>query len=345
MTRFWSKHVSQQLARYCDGQVPPAKAAAIESHLARCARCRADHDDIVFAGRLVRQLATAAAPPDLWAQIEAQLQEKSPGRWVAIRTPVVAWALTLVVMAGLGYWFTVRDRPQPWTVTRTGDAPRQMASGEWIETADGVSARITVGEIGTVDVEPGARVRLGLSAPGEHRLTLERGTVRAEISAPPRVFIVETPVSTVVDLGCAYTVTVDGARGGLLRMTQGWAALEWEGRQSLVPAGAICRMRKDVGPGLPYFEDASPRLKEAVTTFDAGTADGDVIDAILTGARPRDTLTLWHLIARVQADDRERIYDRMAALVDPPPSISREKALALDAATLQAWREELAWSW
>jgi hypothetical protein len=59
----------------------------------------------------------------------------------------------------------------------------------------------------------------------------------------------------------------------------------------------------------------------------------------------RDTLTLWHLLSRVDASQRGRIYDRIAALAEPPATVSREKAVALDAATLKHWREELAWKW
>ena len=84
-----------------------------------------------------------------------------------------------------------------------------MAEGEWIETADRPRARITVGDIGTVDVEPGTRVQLGAMQPDEYRIALARGTISARITAPPRLFIVDTPASTVVDLGCAYTVHVD----------------------------------------------------------------------------------------------------------------------------------------
>ena len=148
-----------------------------------------------------------------------------------------------------------------------------------------------------------------------------------------------------VDLGCAYTVTVAGDGIGVLRMTEGWAALEWKDRESLVPAGAICRTRPSVGPGTPYFEDASEALKRAVDAFDFEGGGAASVEVILREGRVRDTLTLWHLLSRVDAEQRAQVYDRTAALVPPPASVSRERVLALDDEALRLWREEMAWKW
>ena len=220
-----------------------------------------------------------------------------------------------------------------------------MATGEWVETSAGAKARIIVGTLGTVDVEPGTRVQLGEVRESEYRLALAHGTISAQINAPPRLFIVDTPASTVVDLGCAYTVTVGDDGAGELRMTTGWAALEFKGRESLVPAGAICRTKPGAGPGTPYFEDAPTAFKNAVDQFDAGTDAERALDVILNVARVRDTLTLWHLISRVSPEDRVRVYERIATFVPPPSPLSRDQILALDADALRKWREELAWKW
>jgi hypothetical protein len=59
----------------------------------------------------------------------------------------------------------------------------------------------------------------------------------------------------------------------------------------------------------------------------------------------RDTLTLWHLLSRVDLDERVRVFDRVVGLTPLPQGISREKALDLDKDTLQHWRQELAWKW
>ena len=68
-----TRHVSRQLAGYCDGQLTAGEARRIDEHLAVCERCRQERDDIRFAAGLVRQLTTVAAPVPLWDAIDAQL--------------------------------------------------------------------------------------------------------------------------------------------------------------------------------------------------------------------------------------------------------------------------------
>jgi hypothetical protein len=142
---------------------------------------------------------------------------------------------------------------------------------------------------------------------------------------------------------------VDDAGYGLLQVTLGWVSLESNGRESLVPAGASCRTRPKTGPGTPFFDDAEEPLKQALKEFDFGSVGNPerkkALEAVLDAARVRDTLTLWHLLSRVDAGERVRVYDRIVALVPLPEGISPVKALQLDPETLKHWREELAWKW
>ena len=66
---------------------------------------------------------------------------------------------------------------------------------------------------------------------------------------------------------------------------------------------------------------------------------------MLNDARPKDTLTLWHLLTRVDGDDRVRVYEKMAALDPPPPGVTREGILQLDQKMLELWRDELKSTW
>jgi hypothetical protein len=216
---------------------------------------------------------------------------------------------------------------------------------EWIETDAGSRAAVKIGEIGSVDVEPNTRVPVLVARPSEHRLALARGEIRAKISAPPRLFFVDTAAGTAVDLGCEYALQVDADGFGRLEVTKGWVLFQWKGLESLVPAGASCRTRPQPGPGIPYFDDAPESVKQALERYAFEKGSDDDLSIILAGARIRDTLTLWHLISRVPEDERERVFDRMAALTPVPESVSRKQALKLDAETLKRWREELAWTW
>ena len=314
----------------------------------------------------LRDLPLVKAPESLWVSIESALDGgKRPAPRISFwRFAAVA---ATVVIAAVGVW-RLRQPPKPqWDVVRVAGAPQigsgwlgtklgtntmgasgRIAEGQWLQTDASSRATISVGEIGTVQVDPNTRVRLVVARPNEHRLALARGRISAIVNAPPRLFFVDTAASTAVDLGCAYAMNVDDSGNGLLQVTLGWVSLEWSGRESMVPAGASCRTRPKVGPGTPYFDDASEALKQALTDFDfeAMKDGGDsALETVLGEARVRDTLTLWHLLARVDPASRLRVYNRMTALVPLPEGVSPEKALRLDADTLKHWREELAWKW
>jgi FecR protein len=284
-----------------------------------------------FGKEMLDHLPLVQAPDAIWTSIEAALEEhRSPAgrRWLWAFAAIAALALFCV-----GYW-SVEHR-----------------AGEWIETDSKSRTTLRIGEIGFVEIEPSTRVRVVTARPDEHRLTLARGEIRAKISAPPKLFFVDTASGTAIDLGCEYTLSDDELGLGLLQVTKGWVSFQWKGPtpgvviESLVPAGASCRTHPKIGPGIPYFDDASQRLKEALEGLGIEKSADDPLDVILAEARVRDTLTLWHLLQRVQAGDRARVYDRIAALTPVPAGVSREAALKLDPETLKLWKDELAWKW
>jgi hypothetical protein len=277
---------------------------------------------------MLDHLPKVKAPDAIWKSIEAALDERRPPRSSSVRQWRWAFAsISVLALLAVGYW-GVRHR-----------------AGEWIETDSKSRTTLRIGEIGFVEIEPGTRVRVVTEQPGEHRLALAHGEIRATISAPPKLFFVDTASGTAIDLGCEYTLSDDELGLGLLHVTRGWVSFQWKGLESLVPAGASCRTHPKVGPGIPYFDDAPRRLKEALESLGVEKSADDPIEVILAEARVRDTLTLWHLLPRVEVGDRARVYDRIASLTPVPDGVSREKALKLDPATLKLWKDELAWKW
>jgi len=343
------RHPSRWIPAYYDGQLPPEKARNIAAHLERCAQCRREYDEIRFAAALLREMPIVPAPDTLWASIDRRLgtpDTPSPSRW-SLRWPLaVAGVLLIVVIGGLGYRQVQHLRGRSWEVTIVADGASTTArqpEGALIQTSSSTRAHVKVGSIGAVDVEPDTRLRLGHIDPTQYRLALDRGGISARVTAPPRLFVVDTPSSTLVDLGCAYHVQVDEQGTGQLTVTDGWTSLEWHGRESLVPAGATCPIRRGAGPGIPAFEDASPALKAALSAIDAG--DEGMLDVALSDARVRDTLSLWHVLTRVPPSDRPRVFDRLQALVPMPDGVTRDEVLRLDPTALRKWREEMAWKW
>ncbi len=219
--------------------------------------------------------------------------------------------------------------------------------GAWIETGSS-RARIQVADIGYVDVAPKSRIRAVRSEDTEHRLHLQKGRIHAMINAPPRLFIVETPSAVAVDQGCEYTLEVDDDGNGLLRVTLGWVNLELEGGLAEVPRGAACESRTGAGLGIPYFEDATLTFREALSnlTFGSGGANATDFKTVLTEARTKDSLTLWHLLRESKAQMvRSLLAGRLEELVPLPTGATPLGIMNGDAYMLGIYEEEIQQTW
>jgi hypothetical protein len=295
----------------------------------------------------LNRLPVVEAPDSIWRSVETSFDAPQP----RLFWPRFRWAFaaaTAVLVAGIAlYWHSASNRPR-WEVTLThaGKASQEsVRAGDWLQTDASSTAEVRVGTIGTVEVSPRTRLRIVTTRPDEHRISLQHGQIKATISAPPRLFFVDTKSATAVDLGCQYTMNVDDYGNGLINVTLGWVAFEWQGRQSLVPAGAQCRTHATAGPGTPYFEDAPTAFVNALENFDFTNGGEASVRTVLANARQRDTLTLWHLLSRVDPPLRAQVFDRMISFAPLPKGVTREKALALDPRTLETWKNELAWTW
>lgn len=298
--------------------------------------------DVQRLESLLRPLRHTRVAPDL---------PVSKGRrHVGIWWPLAAAAA--LVLAAATFWTRTPDRREGWTLswlegTSWSDArvvgEGRVAVGEWIETHAG-RARLAVGEIGEVELEPSTRISLVDVGHKAHRLSLARGVMHAMIWAPPGQFVVDTPSAIAVDLGCRYTLEVKEDGSGVLRVEAGWVGFEHAGVRSLVPAGAVGDTRPGKGPGTPHFEDASAAFSDALDVLDFG-GDPDArrlaLDTVIADARARDAISLWHLLSRVDGDARAGVHDRLSALVPPPATVSREGILRGDRAMLDTWWDEL----
>ena len=364
----FSKHVIEKLSGYCNGELSAAESRVVAEHLIACRTCRADYEEIKLGVKLAESVPLLAAPDDLWNKLEARLDNQPVVREVSVAQrprfvarlfhPLpAAIAAVLLITGGITALWIYRQESRPsWEVARLLGAPMignsrigrtgQLGLGQWLETDNASRAKISVASIGQVEIDPNTRVRLLETRPTEHRLELARGRMSAHIWAPPRLFFVDTPSAVAADLGCAYTLEVDDAGASLLRVTSGWVALQLRDRESVVPAGAACATRPGIGPGTPYFEDASQTFRTALTKLDfesdvSSGAETSPLNQVITESRVRDTLTLWHLLYRVNASDRVLVFERLAALAPPPNGVTREGVLSLDETMLRLWKGEL----
>jgi len=353
----FTRHVSGLLAAYIDGELAQRQMRRAERHMGQCARCQRECEQVRFGMAMVEHLDLVQPPDAIWTSIEAALALSGSRKNSAAARRRWSFAAAAVVLALLSivYWRVAHQFEPRWEVVSiegspTVDAKRvrgtgQIGAGEWIETDAGSRATVKIGKIGSVEMAPNTRVQVVAELAKEHRLALMRGEIRAKISAPPKLFFVDTRSGTAVDLGCEYTLRADENGFGLLHVSKGWVSFQWKGLESLVPAGASCRTRPQVGPGIPYFDDAPESLQRALENFGFEKDGTESLGVILAGARVRDTLSLWHLLSRVEGGDRARVYDRIAALTPVPAGVSRDQALKLDPETLKRWKDELAWTW
>jgi FecR protein len=276
----------------------------------------------------------------------------------ALTTAVAALAAIVIVA-----FLVFRTRPAPtivagWDVSSVEGTPRigrttiggnegttRLRIGQMLETDHQSRVSLHADDIGQIQVDPSTRLRLLSMGSGLKRIALDRGTIHTYIWAPPGQFVVDTPSAVTVDLGCAYTLQVDDSGAEMVRTSMGWVGFKLSGHESFIPAGAACATRPKVGPGTPYFEDASADFRAALARFDfedstaQQRADDEAI--VLREARKRDALTLWHLLARV--DDRQRVsvYDRLSKLAPPPATVTKEGILRLDQSMLDLWWNQL----
>lgn len=365
----FSKHVTKDISAYCHGELSNEESRRFAGHIISCVKCRTKFEEIKLGIKLAEQLPQLVAPDSLWQELDAALgrQTETPARVVLLKSSSswrMAVAAAVLVALGIGFVWLYSRTPTgvgptkaSWQVTRLDGTPRigsesissrgHLSIGEWLETDGSSRAQIAVGTIGNVDIDENTRVRLLETEPTEHRLELARGKMSARIWAPPRLFFVDTPSAVAADLGCAYTLEVDDKGDGRLQVTSGWVALQTKDRESIVPQGASCETELGTGPGTPYFDDATPEFRNALkkVDFDKDPASkSGALSSMLDQSRPRDTLTLWHLLPRVNGDDRVRVYEKMESFVPPPLGVTREGILKLDQKMLEQWRDALGWA-
>jgi hypothetical protein len=303
--------------------------------------------DVVRLEALLRPAALQGAPLQALA-VETPSRRRAMKYGVAAAAVLVA-AVALVFVASHRIatpWAVAAVRGTPTVQTATGDrSSGALVNGGVLETDARSSAELNVGRIGRAQLGPGSRLRILDTGPSEHRLALDRGTLHASVDAPPRYFLVETPSALAVDLGCVYSLEVDARGAGLLIVEEGEVELQSGTTRSSVLAGNAAALRPNRGPGLPYPVDGSVALRRAVAAYDAAPSDAGVLDSLLIASDARSTITLWHLLQRVDAGDRGRVYDRLAALAPTPATVLRDKVLRGESGALQRWRTDLQRTW
>ena len=258
--------------------------------------------------------------------------------WRRRRRWTLAAAAAVIIGVGAAFLVERLQTMHPvtsWQLSLAGQKPSAVRAGQVIETAGTTDATMESAFVGEVEIKPNSRLRMMAGDKDEQQMALDHGTIHALIWAPPTKFVVDTPSAKTVDLGCQYTLSVAKDGKGFLTVETGWVAFQWHHVESFIPAGAACTTRPGHGPDTPHFLDAPEALTNAVAEFDL-TGDPQALSRALAAARPRDGLTLWHLLQRTQERERSQIFGRFATLVKLPPNVTREGIRSGDPKSMDA---------
>ncbi|MBI3004308.1 MAG: zf-HC2 domain-containing protein, partial [Ignavibacteriales bacterium] len=265
------QEILEKLNDYIDQSLSEAERAEVAEHLKSCESCSR------VMQKLSRLISDAASLPktlqparDLWNEIEPKLgvqQEKVFLLPSAIRPKGFASRsflrasvrIAAVLVAAVGtFLLTTRTSYRSWEVARLEGTPTieenlvahtgRLGVGQWLETDETSRARIAIADIGNAQIGPNSKLRLLVTRETEHRLEMLRGHMKASVYSPPRIFIVETPSATAVDLGCVYDLFVNDAGNGTIHVTSGEVSMEFNGVESFVPTGTKCETKRGVGP-------------------------------------------------------------------------------------------------
>lgn len=272
-----------------------------------------------------------------WAP--SRLEQASHGRWpfaaiaASMLVGLIAWRLLSVAPPVVTAWAVTGVEGEVRVGRSAASVSDKLKAGQPVVTGPAARVSLENEDFGEVSLAPESSMRVVQSREGRDVMSLERGRLHAFIWAPPRQFVVDTPSSRAIDLGCEYTLTVDPRGDGLVEVELGWVAFQFGPQESFIPAGAACRTTRRNGPGIPFFQDAGKDFLDALQSYETA-ADSKALNAVLAAARKEDGLTLWHLLKRVPAERRAVVFDRFAELVALPAEVHRDKAVARDPATL-----------
>lgn len=239
------------------------------------------------------------------------------------------------------YWQVEKISGSPLIGTEKLDGFGTIKAGDWLITDDNSKAKVHVGTVGEMEVDPGTRLRLLEIKDTQYKIQLDRGTIKASIWAPPELFNVQTPSASVIDLGCSCTLEVNEIGSSYLQVTAGWVALESGNKKVIVPSGAVCQARLGKGPGTPYFKDASKKFIDALERFDFKNESDSTLDIVLNEAHKKDAISLLNLLPDANPKQRDLIFNRLQELVPIPGGVAYEGIMRGSKAMIEVWWESL----
>lgn len=271
---------------------------------------------------------------------------------LAIRGAGIAVAASVVLVVGHTLWL---NRPMaPWSLAAEsgnvgiqGDAAGRMVvqAGDVLVTDAAGRARLRVGSIGDVYLSPESEVEITAGDGGAEQLLLHRGELHARIWAPPRRFAVATRWATAIDLGCVFTIRADSTGNGSLEVYQGAVELAGDSGAIYLAAGTAAQM--GIVPGVPWPIGSAAAFRAAALALASGADDRGALEVLLADTTARATITLWHLLPRVDVPTRAALVSRIAQVASFSPDVAAmaDRVAQGDVAAMAAWESALRPQW
>lgn len=127
-----SRHPREQLSAYLDGELAPAEQAALRTHLAACAQCAGELEELALVAQAARELHEPAPEgyfDELPGRVRQRLREARQAQAPASRPrllPAWSWAVAAAALLGLLLpilWQRQFEAPLPATRTAPAEAP------------------------------------------------------------------------------------------------------------------------------------------------------------------------------------------------------------------------------
>ena len=252
---------------------------------------------------------------------------------------LAAAAVLAITIVGLSRGMWAWPAGQAWPVV-TGPVAT-LAVGRSVHVGPASSLLVRVARIGWMRIAGESEITLVSTRSNRHRLEMAQGRMHVRVWAPPASVVVHTPAGNVRDLGCEFVLDVHG-NVSRVEVLSGWVQLENSTGEILVPAGAVSEMEPYREPLVMVYADAAPAFRDAVRELERSTSGSNAaaLETTVRLARPRDVLTLLHLIER-RAPGWERLVERAAELAAPRSDDLLRRVRSGDHSAVWKWMSEL----
>lgn len=242
--------------------------------------------------------------------------------------------------------------PTYWKVTNLDGTPYisneamakldSIRDGQFIITNDSSRAELYIADIGRVIVEPNTKLMIIKGEDGKNRISVEYGTVDAQMKPVPDPISFVLPSAIAYDQGGSYKLTVDSTGDGLFYVKEGKVEVVSGDRQSVVPAGSLVMTKNGVGVGTPFSANSSSVFKKALYNFDFGSCDLSCVTTIVNEATSFDAVTLVNMLPKVDQDLKDKVYSKAIVIAPPPPKVPRADSLpGFNEADVKIWVDKI----